>query len=267
MAPLIQVENLSKRYDARGSSGGKVVALDGVNFSLEAGTTLAILGASGSGKSTLAKCMTCLEKQTSGRIVFDGQDLTALRASELRSVRTKIQLVFQDPALSLNPRFTAFDAISEPWQVERNIPQSEWSDRAAQLMKVTGLSTDFLQRKPMQLSGGQRQRLAIARALAAQPKVLILDEALSSLDLPVQAQIANLLMELKESRGLTMIFITHDPAMAGHIADKIAVMSEGRIVEEGSPREIVCGPQTSATKALLSAMPGVEPGTQQAVDC
>jgi ABC-type glutathione transport system ATPase component len=209
--------------------------------------------------------MTCLEKPTSGRIVFEGQDLTALRASELRSVRTKIQLVFQDPALSLNPRFTAFDAISEPWQVERNVPQSEWSDRAAQLMKVTGLSTDFLQRKPMQLSGGQRQRLAIARALAAEPKVLILDEALSSLDLPVQAQIANLLMELKESRSLTMIFITHDPAMAGHVADKIAVMSDGRIVEEGSPREIVCGPRTSATKALLSAMPGVEPGTQEAV--
>jgi peptide/nickel transport system ATP-binding protein len=117
----------------------------------------------------------------------------------------------------------------------------------------------------MQLSGGQRQRLAIARALAAEPKVLILDEALSSLDLPVQAQIANLLMELKESRSLTMIFITHDPAMAGHVADKIAVMSGGRIVEEGSPREIVCGPRTSATKALLSAMPGVEPGTQEAV--
>lgn len=262
MATLIQVENLSKTYDAIGPSRARVAALDGVSFSVEAGTTLAILGASGSGKSTLAKCLTGFETPTSGKIFFDGQELTALRGRALRGVRTKIQLVFQDAALSLNPRFTVLDVIGEPWRIEGKVPRNEWSERTSELMKVVGLASDLLHRKPIQLSGGQRQRLAIARALAAGPRVLILDEALSSLDLPVQAQIANLLMELKESRGLTMIFITHDPAMAGHLADRIAVMSKGRIAEEGSPREIARNPRSPATKALLAAMPCLESRAQ-----
>ena len=257
MPNLLTVENLAKSYTARRArdSGLAVRALDGVSLSLSDGETLAVVGASGSGKSTLALCLACLEKPTSGSVSFEGRDLLMIGEAELRKIRPKIQLVFQDPASSLNPRFSAFELLSEPWRVGGSLPRSEWRTQACELMRITGLPSDLLSRRPMEFSGGQRQRLAIARGLAARPKILILDEALSSLDPALQAQIANLLVDLRESRELAMVFSTHDPAMAAHLADKIAVMERGKIVEQGTPREILRQPQHEATLKLLAATP------------
>ncbi len=257
MQALLKVENLAKRYGSArlGRHGQAITALDGVSFSLAAGATLAIVGASGSGKSTLAMCLACLEKPTSGSIWFDGRELVSLSEAELRHFRPQTQLVFQDPALSLNPRLSAMDIVSEPWLIQRAFSRSEWRRRAAELLTTVGLSPDMLNRMPGEFSGGQRQRLAIARALALQPKLLILDEALSSLDASVQAQIANLLVDLRGSGALTMIFITHDPAMAAHLGSEIAVMDRGRIVEWGAPEQILRHPTHAATQALLAATP------------
>jgi ABC-type glutathione transport system ATPase component len=254
---LLKVENLAKFYKAArsGAFARKIVAVDGVNFSLVAGTTLAIVGASGSGKSTLAVCLAGLEKPSSGNIWFDGCDLVSLTDSQLRKVRPKIQLVFQDPALSLNPRLSAFEILAEPWRIQKRLTRTQRRDRAAELLITVGLLPTMLDAKPVEFSGGQRQRLAIARALALDPKLLIFDESLSALDPSVQAQIANLLVDLRSARNLTLIFITHDPAMAAHLADEIAVMDRGRIVEQGITRGIVFRPNHPATRALLAAMP------------
>jgi len=254
---LLRVEDLSKTYTSRrgGSSGGSVLALDGVSLTLDRRETLAVVGASGSGKSTLALCLAYLEKPTSGSVWFEGRDLQTVGEAELRRVRPKIQLVFQDPASSLNPRLSALDLLSEPWRIGGAFARSDWRTQACELMRITGLPPDLLDRRPMEFSGGQRQRLAIARALATGPKILILDEALSSLDPALQAQIANLLVDLRESRELAMMFITHDPAMALHLADKIAVMEKGKIVEQSTPGGILLRPQHAATQRLLAATP------------
>src|SRR5882724_8014964 len=252
MQPLLKVEKLAKSYPRKNVAGSReeLFALDGVSFAVAQGATLAVVGESGSGKSTLGFCISCLEMPTSGSIWFEGKDIVALAEKERRQVRPKIQLIFQDPSNSLNPRWSVEEILLEPLSLQGKLKREDMKQRAAALMAEVGLSADMFQRSPTQLSGGQRQRLAIARALALEPKLLILDEALSALDCSVQAQIANLLVELQTSSALTFLFITHDLAMAAHLADEIAVMNRGQIVEQGVPEKLLASPQHEATRSL-----------------
>lgn len=257
MPPLLEVENLVKIYSRRklASPREEVRALDGVSFSISHGTTLAIVGASGSGKSTLALCLACLESPTSGSIRFEDKDILQASEGELRTIRRNIQLIFQDPVSSFNPRWKVLEILTEPLALQGNLSRDQMRSRAHALLEQVGLSASIEEKLPSELSGGQRQRLAIARALMLEPKLLILDEALSALDCSVQAQIANLLVELQSSRGMTYLFITHDMAMAAHLADEIAVMSKGRIVEQGAPDKILKTPDSGVTRELLAAVP------------
>ena len=257
MEPILKVENLVKRYAKRNLVGTlqDFLALDGVSFTVSTGTTLAIVGESGSGKSTLASCMARLETPTKGNLWFEGRNLAQSKESELRKIRPKIQLIFPDPASSLSPRWTILDIVVEPLVLQGKLGRKERKTRAFSLLERVGLSADMAERPASELSGGQRQRLAIARALTLDPKLLILDEALSALDCSVQAQIANLLVELQDSLGMTFLFITHDLTMATYLADEIAVMSHGRIVEYGPAAEILRNPSHEATRQLLAAVP------------
>jgi len=257
MPPLLKVENLVKCYARRSlvGRGEELLALNGVSFTVFPGTTLAVVGESGSGKSTLASCLACLESPTAGNIWFEGKDIVKVEERVRRQLRPQIQLIFQDPASSLNPRWSVLEILLEPLILRRKFTREEMKQCASSLLERVGLSPDFVERPPTELSGGQRQRLAIARALALQPKLLILDEALSALDCSVQAQIANLLRELQSSLGMTYLFVTHDLAMAVYLADEIAVMSRGRIVELGSAEQILDQPQHETTRQLLRALP------------
>jgi ABC-type oligopeptide transport system ATPase subunit len=257
MERLLIVENLEKLYESRGVPRSKngVTALQGVSFSISSGTTLALVGESGSGKSTLAFCAACLERPTSGRIVFNGNEITTLDEKQLRAVRPQIQMVFQDPARSLNPKFCALEVVSEPLLVEGRLSKGERQDRGRALLQHVGIPQEKALQRVDEFSGGQKQRLAIARALALKPKLLILDEALSALDCSVQAQIANLFLELQASLGLTYLFITHDLAMAGHLADEIAVMERGKIVEQGAAERVLRAPEQEITRRLIAATP------------
>ena len=257
MDRLLIVEKLEKRYECTHLLGTKkeVTALHDVSFSIGRGSTLALVGESGSGKSTLALCIACLEPPTSGRMVFNGSEISAPDEKQLREVRPQIQLVFQDPARSLNPRLSAIEIVSEPLLVQRRLDKREREARARALFAQVGIPQEKALHRAEEFSGGQRQRLAIARALSLEPKLLILDEALSALDCSVQAQIANLLLELQSSLGLTYLFITHDFAMAGHLADEIAVMEQGRVVELGVADELLRTPSQEATRRLIAATP------------
>lgn len=257
MQPLINVERLSKRYGGSkfGAPGSSILALDAVSFSIQPGTTLALVGESGSGKSTLARCLACLERATAGSIWFAERDVAALTDQELRQVRPQVQLIFQDPAASLNPRWSVAEIVAEPLAVQGIDSRREQTERAVAALAQVGLAAELANRKPGELSGGQRQRVAIARALTLAPKLLILDEVLSALDCSVQAQIVNLLVELQRSLDLTYLFITHDLAMAAHLADEIAVLAGGRIVERALPQQMFREPQHAATRALLAATP------------
>jgi len=268
MQPLLKAENLVKRYAKRSLAGAReeLLALDGVSFTIFPGTTLAVVGESGSGKSTLASCLACLEPPTAGNIWFEGKDLVKLGERARRQVRPQIQLIFQDPASSLNPRWSVLETLIEPLILRRKFKPEEMKPRANSLLERVGLSPDIVERLPTELSGGQRQRLAIARALALEPKLLILDEALSALDCSMQAQIANLLVELQSSLGMTYLFITHDLAMAAHLADEIAVMNRGRIVEQGPADNILKQPQHKTTRQLLAAVPRIARAALPAVE-
>jgi peptide/nickel transport system ATP-binding protein len=257
MEPLLRVENLMKQYADNRPLGERreVTALAGVSLSIYAGKITALVGESGSGKSTLALCLACLERPSSGSIWFEGRDITALGEDEQRRVRPKLQLVFQDPAGSLNPRLTALEIVSEPLIIQKRFQTQERFERAWALLERVGIPGEKAGQRPDEFSGGQRQRLAIARALALEPKLLILDEALAALDCSVQAQIANLLLELQSSLGLTCLFITHDFAMAAHLADEIGVMDHGRIVELGAAEKILRAPENKATLSQLAATP------------
>jgi ABC-type glutathione transport system ATPase component len=257
MQPLLKVENLVKRYVRRSLVGAReeLLALDGVSLTILPGTTLAVVGESGSGKSTLAACLACLESPTSGDIWFQKINIAKGEESVRRQVRPQIQLIFQDPASSLNPRWGVLDILLEPLILQRELSREEMDLRATSLLERVGLSSDVAARFPTELSGGQRQRLAVARALALEPRLLILDEALSALDCSVQAQIANLLIDLQSSLGMTYLFITHDLAMAAHLADEIAVMDRGRIVEQGPAETILKQPKHDITRQLLAAVP------------
>ena len=257
MPPLLKVENLVKCYARRSLAGMReeLLALNGVSFTVFPGTTLAVVGESGSGKSTLASCLACLESPTSGKIWFEGKDIVKVEERVRRQLRPQVQLIFQDPASSLNPRWSVLEILLEPLILRRKFRREEMRQCASSLLERVGISPDIVERPPTELSGGQRQRLAIARALALEPKLLILDEALSALDCSVQAQIANLLRELQSSLGMTYLFVTHDLAMAVYLADEIAVMSGGRIVELGSAEQILNQPQHETTRQLLRAWP------------
>jgi ABC-type oligopeptide transport system ATPase subunit len=259
MPPLLKVENLVKHYAARQSarSKDKLIALDGVSLSIAAQTAVALVGESGSGKSTLALCIACLEPSTSGSILFEGIDVAALGENQQRLLRPQIQLVFQDPASSLNSRWTALEIVSEPFFLQRGFAKKDRDSKALELFDRVAIPRKLASRRANELSGGQKQRLAIARALALEPKLIILDEALSALDCSVQAQISNLLLDLQSSLGLTYLFITHDFAMAAHFADQIAVMDHGRIVESGPAEKILRSPTHEATRSLLAAIPRV----------
>jgi ABC-type glutathione transport system ATPase component len=257
MERFLIIENLEKRYQDAGVFGTKkeMTALRGVSFSINPGSTLALVGESGSGKSTLALCAACLERPTSGSIFFKGNEITKLDEKQLREVRPQIQLVFQDPARSLNPRFSALEIVSEPLYVQGCLNKQKREDRARDLLTQVGIPQEKALQKAAEFSGGQKQRLAIARALALEPKLLILDESLSALDCSVQAQIANLLLELQSSLGLTYLFITHDFAMAGHLADEIAVIERGKIVELDVAEKVLRAPKQEITRRLIVATP------------
>lgn len=253
--PVLRVENLVKDYERARilRPAPKVEALRGVSLSVFPQTTLAVVGESGSGKSTLALCLACLEKPTSGKFWLDDQELSALPEQELRAIRPQIQLVFQDPARSLNPWWTALEIVSEPLRIQGRVGVQEQGEKARALLERVGISREKASQRPHEFSGGQRQRLAVARALALEPKVLILDEALSALDCSVQAQIVNLLLDLQSSLGLTYLFITHDFALATHIADQIAVMDQGKIAEADTTERILRAPKRAVTERLLAA--------------
>lgn len=257
MQPLLRVENLVKRYSAGRSSRAveSFSALNGVSFSIPSQTTLALVGESGSGKSTLAFCVACLESVTSGSIWFEDRDLAALPEKHRREFRPRIQLVFQDPASSLNPRWTALEVISEPLLVQRRFSKFERERKAFELLDRVALPRAIAARRVTEMSGGQKQRLAIARALALEPRLIIFDEALSALDCSIQAQISNLLRDLQSSLGLTYLFITHDLPMAAYMGDEIAVIDSGRIVECGPPDAILRSPNHNSTRSLLAATP------------
>jgi ABC-type oligopeptide transport system ATPase subunit len=261
---MLRVTGLRKEFHIGGGFAGigrrSFTAVDDVDFDLAAGRTLGVVGESGSGKSTLARCIVRLVEPTAGAVELEGRDILSLRGGALKQFRRTVQIVFQDPYGSLNPRLTVGDALDEPLRVHRLGNVAERQERVSHLLRTVGLSEDHRYRYPHEFSGGQRQRIGIARALAVSPRLLIADEPVSALDVSVQAQVLNLLVKLKESLGLTMIFIAHDLAVVEHVADEILVMRGGRVVERGETSRLIQNPQEQYTKALLAAVPRLEMG-------
>jgi ABC-type glutathione transport system ATPase component len=253
---VLRVSGLSKTYRRKGAGWQRsevIVAAQDVAIEIFAGQALALVGRSGSGKSTVARCVTRLEKPDAGQVWLEETEIAQLDSGELRSLRPKLQMVFQDAATSMNPRFTAAEVIEEPLLIQRQGDKSARRARARELMQEVGLSAQWSDRSAMDLSGGQRQRLAIARAIALKPKLLVLDEALSGLDLSTEAQIANLLLDLQESHSLAYLLISHDLALVARLADTIAVMANGRIVEQGPASQVVANSSHEETRALVAS--------------
>lgn len=263
----LEVRNLYKSFSAGGmlrSSGREKHAVIDVSFALETGETLAIVGESGSGKSTTARVAMRLLTPSSGQVLWDGEDVSLLSARALRSRRSHIQMVFQDPFASLNPRMRIWQSVAEGLRVHQpDLSRSQRRDHVAEALALCGLDASGLDRYPHQFSGGQRQRIGIARALVVEPKVLVLDEPVSALDVSVQAQILNLLKELQIKKGLAYLFISHDLSVIRHITSRVAVMFAGRVVETGSAAEIFSQPRHPYTKALLQARPISHPAERK----
>lgn len=262
--PLLKVEHLRVTYPVRSSvllrKAGEKVAVSDVNFTLDPGKTVGLVGESGSGKSTVARTIIGLVSPDSGAIEFEGRDITRLRRHELHAVRRDMQMVFQDPFASLNPRLTVRDIIVEAWRAHTGVvPRRDWTREAQELVERVGLNPDHLDRFPHQFSGGQRQRIGIARALALRPKLIICDEAVSALDVSVQAQVLNLLAELQSELNLAYLFISHDLSVIEHICDRVLVLDQGVVVEDGTPRDLVDNPRHPYTKKLFAAVPNVRP--------
>ena len=263
--PLLSVKDLEKHYVVtkglmRRATGEVARAVDGVSFDLQPGETLGIVGESGSGKSTLAKTLLRLEEPTSGEARYRGQDIFDLTDQQLLNLRRQVQVVFQDPHASLNPRMTVENIIAEPWAIHPGVlPKSEWRERIGELLVQVGMHPEHARRYPHQFSGGQRQRIAIARAIALQPEIIICDEAVSALDVSIQAQVIELLADLKSALGLAYIFIAHDLPVVRDFADRVLVMHQGKIVEEGHTQKIFNHPEHPYTQALLAASPVPDP--------
>jgi oligopeptide transport system ATP-binding protein len=264
--PILRVDHLVKYFRIeRGTPLRRenlaLRAVDGVSFELRRGETLGIVGESGCGKSTLAQTLLRLEEPTDGHVYYNGEDIFAMSPRRLREFRRAAQIIFQDPYEALNPKMTVGDIVAEPWVIHRGIvARGDRRRRAGELLERVGLRPDYIDRYPGQFSGGQRQRISVARALALNPALLVCDEPVSALDMPVQAQVLNLLQELQADLGLSYVFISHDLGVVRHIADRIAVMYLGRIVETGTWDQIFSHPAHPYTQALLSAIPGGEGG-------
>jgi oligopeptide transport system ATP-binding protein len=268
-APLLEVTDLVKHYAVRGGvlrrRIGTVHAVDGVSFSLATGETLGLVGESGCGKSTVARSVLRLIEPSSGAIRLDGTDITRLGKTALRPHRRSMQIVFQDPFASLNPRMTAGDIVGEPLEVHGLATGQRKRDRVGELFEQVGLRPDQMKNYPHQFSGGQRQRICIARALSLGPKLIVCDEPVSALDVSIQAQVINLLIDLQRRHGFSYLFIAHDLAVVAHISHRVAVMYLGRIVEIADKRELFANPRHPYTQALLASVPVADPKAKRLV--
>jgi oligopeptide transport system ATP-binding protein len=262
--PLLFVKNLKKYFPIKEGllidrTVDYVRAVDDVSFEIRQGETMGLVGESGSGKSTTGYCVLQLLKPTSGSVRFDGEELTTMPRNELRRMRREMQIVFQDPYSSLNPRMTIGDIVGEPLLVHKIGDRKRRRRTVEELLEVVGFNPDFVNRYPHEFSGGQRQRIGVARALALNPRLIVCDEPVSALDVSVQAQILNLLKDLQKAFGLTYLFVAHDLAVVREMSDTIAVMNRGKIVEAGTADQVYTNPRDDYTKALLAAVPVPDP--------
>ena len=257
--PLLEVKDLKKWFPAKKSPFSRekvfIKAVDGVSFTLNEGETLGVVGESGCGKSTMGRSVLRLLEPTGGQVIFNGVDYTALKDKELRDSRKELQIIFQDPYASLDPRMTIGDIIAEPLDIQLKLPAKERMQRVLETMERAGLNTRFVNRYPHEFSGGQRQRIGIARAIVLNPKIMVCDEPVSALDVSIQAQVINLLMDLQKEMGMAYIFISHDLSVIKHISDRVAVMYLGHLVEIADKNDIYAHPMHPYTVALLSAIP------------
>ena len=262
-APLLRAQNVSKQFRVGNSilPGGNTVvhAVDDVSLNVFRGETLGLVGESGCGKSTLGRCLVRLYEITEGKIEFEGVDISKANTRALRPIRQRMQMVFQDPYASLNPRRRVADLLAEPLKVHGKRSNAEIKERVAELMRLVELQPDHLNRFPHEFSGGQRQRIGIARAIALEPSLVVADEPVSALDVSIQAQIVNLLDDLQDEMGLTYVFVAHDIGVVRHISDRIAVMNQGKIVETGDADQVCEHPRDEYTKKLLAAVPIADP--------
>ena len=261
--PLLEVENLKQYYPIRGGLLGKVVnhvkAVDGVSFTIYPGETLGVVGESGCGKSTTGRSILRLEEPTEGSVVFRGDNILNYSKEQMRKIRKEMQIIFQDPFASLNPRRTVGQTIEEALEISNVVPPEDRRVRALQVMEQVGLRPDQIDRYPHEFSGGQRQRICIARALAVEPSLIVCDEAVSALDVSIQAQVLNLLKDLQQQYDLTYLFISHDLGVVHYITDRVMVMYLGKVVELSNTAELFDTPYHPYTKALLSAIPSLDP--------